>query len=580
MRMHRQASSQGGTPGADGARRHYRRPRQRPFTREERDRVTLLFGSLSRAHDRLLTASVQGIGYNAEAIPLPSRPDLQTGRELCNTGQCNPVYFVAGALINHLDRRCAERGISREQAVSDYVFVTPGSCGPCRFGMYEAEYRQALEKAGFEGFRVIAFDKKGGGDGHPAEAQGDGLETNLGLYLAVIDALLVADVLNATFYRARPYATDPEAVSRTFEACLETCEAALREPRPTPRTGPGTRAIHALLPLQRPEDTGHLLARLRDDRCLRALEQCRALIEAGLEVDYLRPRPLVKVTGEFWAQTTEGDGNFRMFDFLEREGAEVQVEPVAGWVDYMRHGLHWQLDERRIAERPRIRGTLRRLARALGDRLRHRLIDLAGALLHREYNRLRRALGGVAPPLADQRTLERLGRPYYNPRITGGEGHLEVAKTLYYHRYRRAHMTLSLKPFGCMPSTQSDGAQAAVLADHPEIRFLAVETAGEGEINAYSRVQMALGEVRDLARRELDEALERNGTSLEAARRYVAERPGLRSPLYPIPYHPEAISRSARLVHHIAGELAREGSDAPGAGAASASAEASHGESR
>ena len=32
-------------------------------------------------------------------------------------------------------------------------------------------------------------------------------------------------------------------------------------------------------------------------------------------------------TGEFWAQTTEGDGNFNMFAFLEKGGAEVLVEP-------------------------------------------------------------------------------------------------------------------------------------------------------------------------------------------------------------------------------------------------------------
>jgi predicted nucleotide-binding protein (sugar kinase/HSP70/actin superfamily) len=46
----------------------------------------------------------------------------------------------------------------------------------------------------------------------------------------------------------------------------------------------------------------------------------------SIEVDRLRVKPLVKVTGEFFAQTTEGDGNFHMFQFLEREGAEVKVE--------------------------------------------------------------------------------------------------------------------------------------------------------------------------------------------------------------------------------------------------------------
>src|SRR5438132_13175247 len=53
------------------------------------------------------------------------------------------------------------------------------------------------------------------------------------------------------------------------------------------------------------------------------------------EVDRTKVKSLVKITGEFWAQITEGDGNFHMFDFLEREGAQVLVEPIATWVAYL-----------------------------------------------------------------------------------------------------------------------------------------------------------------------------------------------------------------------------------------------------
>ena len=61
-------------------------------------------------------------------------------------------------------------------------------------------------------------------------------------------------------------------------------------------------------------------------------------------------------------------------------------------------------------------------------------------------------------------------------------------------------MVLSLKPFGCMPSTQSDGAQSAVVSNFKDMIYLPIETSGEGEINAHSRVQMALGEAKDKAK--------------------------------------------------------------------------------
>ena len=45
----------------------------------------------------------------------------------------------------------------RQDILDNYVFFTAGSCGPCRFGMYESEYRLALRNAGFDGFRVLLF---------------------------------------------------------------------------------------------------------------------------------------------------------------------------------------------------------------------------------------------------------------------------------------------------------------------------------------------------------------------------------------------------------------------------------------
>src|SRR5690606_23170617 len=73
----------------------------------------------------------------------------------------------------------------------------------------------------------------------------------------------------------------------------------------------------------------------KSDYYTSAFAECARLIDEEIEVDYTRPKPTVKITGEFWAQTTEGDGNFNMFPFLEREGAEVLVEPVGTWIAYL-----------------------------------------------------------------------------------------------------------------------------------------------------------------------------------------------------------------------------------------------------
>ena len=68
-------------------------------------------------------------------------------------------------------------------------------------------------------------------------------------------------------------------------------------------------------------------------------------------------------------------------------------------------------------------------------------------------------------------------------------------------------MVLALKPFGCLPSLQSDAVQAGLAERFPEMVFLSVETSAEGEIHAYSRVQMALAEARVKAQDEFEGAL-------------------------------------------------------------------------
>jgi hypothetical protein len=195
----------------------------------------------------------------------------------------------------------------------------------------------------------------------------------------------------------------------------------------------------------------------------------------------------------------------------------------------------------------------------LGYRSKLAKLKLAERIFKREYHRLVEALGGLAHHLVDQYELQRLGHPYYNSRSGGGEGHLEVAKNIYYSNKDLCHMVLSLKPFGCMPSTQSDGAQAAVVSHFRDMIFLPVETSGEGEINAHSRVQMALGEAKAKAKREFQEALDKAALTLVECRAYVEAHPELKRPMYRVPPTKGVIGTAANFALHIAARMKTEG---------------------
>jgi predicted nucleotide-binding protein (sugar kinase/HSP70/actin superfamily) len=531
---------------------HFKRPVERPFTKDQRAHTTLLFGGLTWKHEKLVHGALQGLGYRAQAVPTPNVRAFQTGKEYGNNGQCNPTYFTVGNLVQYL-QSLEEQGISKEEILDRYVFFTAGACGPCRFGMYEAEYRLALRNAGFDGFRVLLFQQSGGLNQSDAEA---GLEMNLDFFLGILNALNCGDVINEVAYAIRPYETVSGETDRALNQAMDHMHEVFRSHRPWKLDGGLAKYLGGFSDTA--EYIGKFVNQLKGDDIMPALRRCREIYDQ-VEVDRLRVKPIVKITGEFWAQTTEGDGNFNMFAFLQREGAQVLVEPIGTWILYMIHQVVQKYRDLKGLEEGAVLPPLWRFDKRakieLSSRQKVAKLQLAEAIFKREYHKIVDAFGGVAHHLADQYELQRIGHPYYNSRAGGGEGHLEVAKNIYYSNKDLAHMVLSLKPFGCMPSTQSDGAQSAVISNHRDMIYLPIETSGEGEINAHSRVQMALGEAKVKAKREFAECLERTGLTLEQCRAWVDAHPETKRPFYHVPHHKGVVGAAANFVMHIADRL-------------------------
>ena len=306
------------------------------------------------------------------------------------------------------------------------------------------------------------------------------------------------------------------------------------------------------------KDTLNTLGKVRDHLYGNAyrdvLRHCRERV-GKVEVDRLRVKPIVKITGEFWAQLTEGDGNFNMFAFLEREGAHVLADSVGNWIMYLMHQAKANASNRKGLDcsypRPAYWDLKRLLRNEWQFRKKWLLLTMGERIWARQYARVVEGLGQVAHPLPPQPELAELAHPFYHSLARGGEGHLEVGKNVYYTVHHLCHMVLALKPFGCMPSSQSDGVQSTVISRFPEMIFLPIETAGEGEINAHSRVQMALGEAKAKAKAEFERCLESTGQRLEDVRDYVAEHAELRSPLYRVPRRPDVAGVAANFVLHV-----------------------------
>jgi predicted nucleotide-binding protein (sugar kinase/HSP70/actin superfamily) len=114
--------------------------------------------------------------------------------------------------------------------------------------------------------------------------------------------------------------------------------------------------------------------------------------------------------------------------------------------------------------------------------------------------------------LPNMEHLAAIAHEYYPVQLRGGEGHMEVGKVIDTFARKKAHLVISVKPFGCMPSSGvSDGVQSMVTAKFPEANFCAIETSGDGAVSVYSRIQMALFKARARAKEEYEQAMSECG---------------------------------------------------------------------
>ncbi|MFW2387530.1 MAG: 2-hydroxyglutaryl-CoA dehydratase [Polyangiales bacterium] len=480
------------------------------FSAKERPTTTILNGGLTLAHDEFVASALEGIGYKTRPMEVADVESLRFGKEFGNKAQCNPTYFTVGNLVKELSRLRDEEGLSSQEIIENYVFLTAGACGPCRFGMYVTEYRKALRDAGFDGFRVVLFQQQSGFK----QATGEelGLVLNPQFFMALARGLFAGDVLNVISYRMRPYEVEEGATDRAIAAVKQEVHGALRE----------------------------------NQSVLRALWRGKKYLQA-VELDRLRAKPKVAIIGEFWAMTTEGDGNYHLQRFIESEGGENDIQTLVNWLLYtlweMRHDT-----ERRMT----LRGTDESYYGLEGSDVGYKMagVWLGELALRATFATFCAVAGLKRHGLPDMDEIARVGHSFYNNELRGGEGHMEVAKLVLNVAKQKAHMTLSVKPFGCMPSSGvSDGIQSVVTELHPDAIYCPVETSGDGAVNFYSRVQMYMFKARERARQEYQDALAQYGITEAQARDFLKDNPHYAHTFYKAPH--VSAGTGADIIHEI-----------------------------
>jgi len=361
------------------------------------------------------------------------------------------------------------------------------------------------------------FQQQGGLKQATGEEQG--LLMNPTFFVALLKAILIGDVLNMIGYRIRPY----EVVKGATDAALEASKKLIHDAFADPK----------------------------NKSLFWALVQTRRNL-MNVKVDRTIVKPKVSIIGEFWAMTTEGDGNYGLQKFLEAEGAECDIQPVTAWILFMVWEQTWDTQQRMV-----LRGEDKSRKGLVGVNVRKKLLMLwlAKHAVKGIFHAFGSLMGLHDVHLADMDVVAEAAAPFYNNHLRGGEGHMEVGKLILNVAKKKATMTLSVKPFGCMPSAGvSDGVQSIITEKYPEAIYCAIETNGDGAVNVYSRVQMMLFKARLAAKEEYRKTLEELGTTPEELREYLKKKNWRGSALF-YPRHGSVASTAANLAQHVVEDM-------------------------
>ncbi len=339
-----------------------------------------------------IVAALRGVGARAEALPTPTRETLRIGRRHTSGKECLPMTVTLGSLLERIERPAA--------AGEPFVFLMPGSDGPCRFGAYKGLHQLVLDRLG-HGERVSIWSPPFGDyfQGMPA-----------GFKAVIFAGVCAAGVLEQALHDVRPVETRDGAAAalhrRWSEALRERIEAA---------AAGDLSASKVLLEVASGRVYG-LPALLRE--AAREL----AAVKSQREV------PNVLVVGEIYVRSDPFANDF-VAEALERRGIRAVLEPASEFVQYADHVSYRNGSKRGAGDR--VESLIRsRVLRLLHDAA----AELLGWPAHADVPT---ALAAAAPYLREELEVESV---------------LTVGVPVHAWRQGAIDAVLSVGPLECMPN--------------------------------------------------------------------------------------------------------------------------------
>ncbi len=178
------------------------------FSKEMRQRYTILAPQMSPIHFRLLEEAFNSEGYHFEVLENDNRQAIDMGLKYVNNDACYPSLLVIGQIMDALT--------SGKYDLSRTAVVITQTGGGCRASNYIAFIRRALVKAGMAHVPVLSLNFNG------FEPQ-EGFRITPKLLVKLVYAVVLGDIMMKCIYRMRPYEKEKGSVDRMYEKWNRYC---------------------------------------------------------------------------------------------------------------------------------------------------------------------------------------------------------------------------------------------------------------------------------------------------------------------------------------------------------------------
>ena len=256
-----------------------------PFTKEMREKHTILAPQMAPIHFKILQEALNSCGYNIEFLPAMDLKAIDEGLKYVNNDACYPSIITVGQYIAALK--------SGKYDLNNVSLLMSQTGGVCRASNYIGFIRKALKDAGFGHIPVIAVSAQG-------------IETNPGFTYSLemgrkgVMAVLYGDLIMRLLYRVRPYEKIKGSANLLAEHWIEKCSQAVK-------TGDKEEYVKNIYQMVRDFDE--------------------------LEIDESLVKPKVGVVGEILVKYHPMANN-NLVGLLESEGAEVVVPDLTDFLLY------------------------------------------------------------------------------------------------------------------------------------------------------------------------------------------------------------------------------------------------------